>query len=195
MRYANIPIQDYLDELAEKSPVPGGGSAAALFAAVGCALMEMALNYSDEKNRFIEKAKNIFQISRINFTKLIGKDITAYKKYSLSKTQNSLKESTLVPIEVCIRSYDMMNHCNELLKIVNKNLVSDVGCAVYGFTSAFKSAKFNVDINIKYIRDERFVDLTKEKITLLSKKIPVLEKTIIKAIEKLLDNYGKDIRW
>lgn len=41
-------------ELASKKPVPGGGGAAALTAALGTALNSMVANFSIGKNKFID---------------------------------------------------------------------------------------------------------------------------------------------
>ena len=42
--YRTQSLQQYLDDLAAKKPAPGGGSAAALVGAIGCALLSMACN-------------------------------------------------------------------------------------------------------------------------------------------------------
>ncbi|HBG63060.1 MAG TPA: hypothetical protein DDX16_02260 [Candidatus Omnitrophica bacterium] len=42
--YSNQSLKHYLDNLAAKKPAPGGGSAAALVGAIGCALLSMACN-------------------------------------------------------------------------------------------------------------------------------------------------------
>jgi len=42
--YRTQSLQQYLDDLAAKKPAPGGGSAAALVGATGCALLSMACN-------------------------------------------------------------------------------------------------------------------------------------------------------
>ena len=38
------PVQTFLDELASSAPAPGGGSAAALAAAIGAALVSLVAN-------------------------------------------------------------------------------------------------------------------------------------------------------
>ena len=48
MTYLDGPIKTYLDDLAARKASPGGGSAAALGAATGVALMEMVANYTEK---------------------------------------------------------------------------------------------------------------------------------------------------
>ncbi len=128
--------------------------------------MEMVVNYSDKNKPLIKKAVAILKKSRGDFLRLMDEDITAYDKLSLCykrygkdsyKTQVALKRATFVPLKICSKSYEMMKLCSKVENTVNKNLLSDIGCATAGFTSAFESAKLNVDINIKSIKDEKFV--------------------------------------
>ncbi len=51
-----------------------------------------------------------------------------------------------------------------LKRLASKSPVPGGGSAAAGFTSAFESAKLNVDINIKSIKDEKFVDLARKKL-------------------------------
>ena len=44
--YNERSLSDYLNDLAARRPAPGGGSAAALSAAIGASLMSMVANYT-----------------------------------------------------------------------------------------------------------------------------------------------------
>ncbi len=52
--YVKGPIIDYLDKLASSSPEPGGGSASALAAAIGAALVSMVANLTIGKKKYAE---------------------------------------------------------------------------------------------------------------------------------------------
>jgi len=193
-KYSDLSIKTYLNKLASKSPVPGGGSTAALFGAMGCALAEMVLNYSDNKNtQTIKKATPVLKSCRRHFIKLIDKDAAAYNKLSLYqkrysknsyRRQSALKNATLIPFKICNKSYEVMKICSRLLGVASKNLISDVGCATSAIMSAFKSAKYNVAINIRYVKDENFVNSIRKKTALLSRKISLLEEDITRRVEK-----------
>ena len=50
--YKNRAVEDYLDELAAKLPVPGGGSSCALCAAMAAALVSMVVNFTLGKPKY-----------------------------------------------------------------------------------------------------------------------------------------------
>ena len=50
--YIDKPLKTYLEDLAAKQPTPGGGSAAALSAAIGVSLMTMSANYTKDNPRY-----------------------------------------------------------------------------------------------------------------------------------------------
>lgn len=205
MKYANLSIKTYLDKVAEKTPAPGGGSIAALFGASGCALMQMVLAYSKgKKSPVIKRANAIFKDYRRYFTRLIDEDAAVYAQLSScykrsgrnsSKTQAKLKKAALIPFGLCNKSYEAMRICSKLLNELNKNLLCDVGCAAAGFICAFKSAKFNVDVNIKYIKDRRFSDSIRKNLGILGKKILSLDKDVRKKTKKGDRINGRDTGW
>ncbi len=172
MKYAGLSIKTYLNKLAGKTPVPGGGSAAALFGAIGCALMEMVLNYS-KNSSLVKKSVVLLKNHRKRFLHLVDEDINAYKKLSSLRKKDSqalqkaLKKATLVPLEVCYLSCKGVDLCGKLLKKANRNLISDVGCAISAFVCAFNSARLNADVNIKYIKDRKFVNSVRKQIEAL----------------------------
>lgn len=169
-------IKKYLDDLASRTPVPGGGSASAFSGAMGCALLEMVVNYSDKNKQLIRKSAAILKNYRKLFLRLLEEDIDAYKnlcavrqKHSGRITnshaiQKALEKATLVPLEICVSSREIMKLCKKLQEKVNKNLMSDMGCAKSALICAFNSAKFNVDINLKYVRNKKFVNFVRKKL-------------------------------
>ncbi len=172
MKYANLSIKTYLNKLAGKTPVPGGGSAAALFGAMGCALMEMVVNYT-KNDSLVKRSGALLKKHRKRFLHLVDEDINAYselssllkgRKKDSRALQKALKKAALVPLEVCQLSCESVKLCNKVLKKANRNLISDVACAISAFACAFASARLNVDINIKYIKDKKFVNSVRKKI-------------------------------
>lgn len=174
MKYAKLSIETYLNKLAGRTPAPGGGSAAALFGAIGCALLEMVVNYNVRNKRAIKNTAAILKRYRKDFTRLMDEDAKVYNRLSLCykqygrdsyKTQQTLKRATLVPLKICSRSYEGMKLCKKLQKTTNKSLISDIGCAKAGFSAAFKSAKLNIGVNIKHVKDKKFINNIRKKIT------------------------------
>ncbi|MFH1198562.1 MAG: cyclodeaminase/cyclohydrolase family protein, partial [Candidatus Omnitrophota bacterium] len=89
MAYKSASLEKYLNDLAARSPAPGGGSAAAFNAAMGAALISMVVNFTIGKPKyeaFEEGLKNILVQSeklRIEFLNLVDLDIVAYKSKNI----------------------------------------------------------------------------------------------------------------
>ena len=52
--YINLSCKEFSEILASKSPVPGGGGAAAMLGALGTALCEMAANLTVGKKKYAD---------------------------------------------------------------------------------------------------------------------------------------------
>ena len=50
--YRDSTLKQYLEDLAAKKPAPGGGSAAALTAAMGASLISMVINFTLGKPKY-----------------------------------------------------------------------------------------------------------------------------------------------
>ncbi len=150
MGYKNRSLKNYLDDLAAKLPAPGGGSAAAMTAAMACALISMVVNFTLGKPKYIkyeEELKEILRRSeklRKEFLELVDLDVLAYRSKDLKKALD-------VPLKVCRLCFEALELCPGLIKKGNINLISDIGIAVVFLEASFISAKLNVDINLKLI--------------------------------------------
>jgi len=159
LSYTNQTIAAYLNQLASRSPVPGGGSAAALAGALGAALISMAASYSLSKGRSKKaeaKIKSVFQQSeklRGRLLKLVDLDAEAYLRVVQTRQaapkikQAALKKAREVPLETCRLCYRAVQLAPDLVKNGNPRLLSDVKAAVEMLSAAFSSAMFNVEAN------------------------------------------------
>jgi formiminotetrahydrofolate cyclodeaminase len=164
MNYKNDTLEKYVDDLAAKLPAPGGGSAAALTASLGIALISMVINftlgkpkyakYEAELKRMLEKSEQLRQ----TFLDLVDLDVAAYKS-------KNIREALDVPLMVCRLCFEGMKLCPGLIRKSNLNLISDVGVAAILLESAYTSAKLNVEINLKAIADEKLTKIVKKELT------------------------------
>jgi len=159
MSYQNTTLKKYLEQLASRTPTPGGGSAAALTAALGVCLIEMVAQYSKKKNKpkrynqrianILKKAKDI----RKRLGKLVDLDARAYMKVVKTRgakpavRKKALKAASDIPLEVCQLCYQSVDLTTFLALEGNKNLISDIEVALELLLAAFKSARINVHIN------------------------------------------------
>ena len=158
-KFKNFRVQDYLTELSATTPVPGGGSAAALTAALGAALIEMVAGYSlgkgltarDERKvqTLLKKAGTIRQ----RLQELVDLDAQAYaqvvktRKSPVPARRRALREAQKVPMEVAKLCYAAVDLTPVLVEKGNRFLLSDVEVALELLSAAFKAAMINVVIN------------------------------------------------
>lgn len=180
--YITSNIEKFLNDLAAKLPAPGGGSAAALTAAQGAALLEMVCNFTIdnpkyEKNKIkIESILSRAKDLRMKLEALIDADINAYQNVStafklpktdprrVAEVELSLKQAAEVPASVCRYCLILSGLSEELLPVGNSNLISDIGVAIELITAAYNAALLNVSINLSGIKDKDFIKELKDEI-------------------------------
>lgn len=195
--YIDEPIKKYLDDLSAKLPTPGGGSAAALCGALGVSLILMALNYTvgKEKYKKFQKELDVALQSAKDLKKklsmLIDKDVEVYKKVSATFNlqdgtikEKALKDASSVPIEICNCSFEAMKLCHSIMDKTNINLISDIGVAVHLLEAAYNSAKLNVVINLKGLKDKGFASNIRKALEPHAKQIAQIKKAIVEFVNK-----------
>ncbi|HHZ00272.1 MAG TPA: cyclodeaminase/cyclohydrolase family protein [Sedimentibacter sp.] len=177
--------REFAKLLASKNPVPGGGGAAALTAALGTALNSMVANFSLGKKKFIDvkgKHEDLLkrgEILREKLIDLVDKDAELFEPLSKAyvmpsnteeeklnkekELQKCLKAACSAPMEILELAFDAIKMHEEILDISSKNIISDVGVGVQCLKAALNSAYLNVLININSISDEDYVRVNKER--------------------------------
>ncbi|HOA19261.1 MAG TPA: cyclodeaminase/cyclohydrolase family protein [Sedimentibacter sp.] len=197
----NLTINEFAKIVASDSPVPGGGSIAALCGALSAALSEMVANltvtkkkYADSKeemNAIINKASQL----RDRLLNYIEEDSLAYKKvmeaYKLPKEteeekclrleriQEGLKVAASVPLEVAETSYEIFPLVEAVVLRGNSSSVTDALVGAMMARTGVLSAILNIRINLDSIKDEDFVKVLKEKADILEGKTRQYEKKIL----------------
>jgi len=173
------PVATFLDELASSAPAPGGGSAAALAAAIGAALVSMVANLTLGKKDYVNVQDDIQRILarseslRHKCQGLLEQDVAAYtevsKVYKMPRDtdeqkaarsaamQKALKNATAVPMELAEVCVQVLELCPEATEKGNVRAVSDAGVAALMAEAALRAAALNVLINLGSIKDEAFV--------------------------------------
>jgi len=201
--YVDRPLKEYLDDLAAKKPAPGGGSAAALAAAIGTSLMSMAANFTIGKPKHKETEEKIAAIlakSREYDSKLrsmVDEDVLAYARLSkglkeLAGAGNDAARDGLYkgaiepPFLVCEIAHNCMKLCKELAACGNENLITDVAAAAVMLESAYMCAKFNVYINLGYVKDLDYIARVHKVISPLEEEMPELKVEILEMCEDVI---------
>jgi formiminotetrahydrofolate cyclodeaminase len=198
--YIKGSVETYLNDLAARSPAPGGGSAAALQAATGCALMSMVANYTVGNPKYKDYEKKVSEIlkkseeSRKRLQGLIDADVEAYGKLSkvMKETKDAVKldaaykEAVEPPYEICKIAAGCLKLCKELADCGNKNLITDTAIAVICLEGAFFAAKYNVYINLKYIKDMDFIGKIHGVLQPLEEELPKIKEEILEKCEDVI---------
>jgi len=184
--YRDESLKKYLDDLAARLPAPGGGSAAAMNAALGASLISMVVNftlgkpkyaqYENELKVILEKSEKL----RNEFLNLVDADVVVYQS-------KNLRDALNIPFMVCRLCFEGMKLCPALIGKGNVNLISDVAVAAVLLEAAFVSAYFNVEINLKSLDD-------KELARSIRKELTEKGKTIKRIRLQTEDKVGKIIR-
>ena len=198
----------FLDVLASKAPVPGGGGAAAMGGAIGMALSNMVGNLTVGKKKFADVEDEVkallekgYQI--INELKaLVDKDAEVFeplsKAYGLPKDtpeEAAYKDKVMeecsivacsVPMEIMRKAYAGIKIHERMGQIGTKFAISDVGCGVVFLKAALVSGYLNVVINLGAIKDQQYVNETSREINrLLEDGSRIADETLQLVIDKI----------
>jgi len=201
----DLTIKDFLNKTASNSPVPGGGSIAALSGAISASLLEMVASLTIGKKGYEEFEEEMKEISiavleyRNKLIADIDKDSNAYDAvmaaYRLPKSndeerdrrsgaiQEALKNAVLVPLEVAKMGLDIIKLAGNIVRDGNKNAITDGAVAAMMARTALLSALYNVKINLSSIKDEAFVNEISDQVRDMENKIQKLEQGILAEID------------
>ena len=169
-------IGDFLDQLAERVPAPGGGAAAALLAAQGAALLGMVARYTTGEKyaeHQVTVARIISEVDELRniALRLADADADAFlavaDAYRLPRSTDqeqadragaitqALANAAWPPAQVISLAGMVVDLAEALVVIGNPNVVSDVAAAAECARAAASTARVNVEINLAAISDER----------------------------------------
>ncbi len=186
---AEMPVSQFLEDLASSKPAPGGGSVAGLAGSLGAGLISMVCNLTLGKKKYADVQDDITALVgksenlRKELTSLIEKDIEAYtilnntmkmprdtdeQKAARDKAMDgALKGATNVPMKIAEACAAVMDLCQEAADKGNSNAVSDVGVGILLAEAGLRSAALNVLINLGYSKDEAFVSQSRNHLNAL----------------------------
>ncbi|MEY9094172.1 cyclodeaminase/cyclohydrolase family protein [Paenibacillus sp. RC84] len=206
MRVYDQSIREFLAEASSGSPVPGGGSIAALAAALGASMGSMTASlttgakFKEQEAAMLENA-DLFRQAIVRFESLQEKDMASFSRFmkalklpastSVEKEARSLaiREASAyaadVPLELMEACLGVMRRLAALAPEVNKNVVSDLGIAVLMLEAAVQSAWITVEINLNAMSaDSR--NIYRDKGTLLlSESEEIKRNALIQVRERI----------
>lgn len=172
----DLTIKDFMSTLASDSPVPGGGSVAAMCGAAASGLIAMVAALTVEKKGYedawdeMSGIKSKAEILSKEFLSSIDEDSDSYAKvidcYKLPKNtddekqrrsvaiQKAITEAALLPLSVAEKAVTLFDYAKTVIEKGNKNAASDGAVGALMARSCVLGALYNVRINAASIKDE-----------------------------------------
>jgi formiminotetrahydrofolate cyclodeaminase len=202
---ANLKITEYLEKAAAGTAVPGGGSVAALNAALAAGLTEMVANLTIGKKGYEAVEEEMKGIAgkatelREKLTAAIDRDAEAYSEVMAAfklpratdpekearklEIQQAFKHAALVPIEVANFAVNVLDLAGRAVESGNKNAATDGVVAAMNARTAALAALYNVKINLGSIEDDEFVKKLTREVNDLEQQARDKEKEILSYVK------------
>ena len=193
----------FVDVLASKAAVPGGGAASALVGAIGMALGTMVGNLTVGKKKYADVEADVITAMekaaalQTELLRLVDADAEAFgplaKAYGIPKDdpsreaamEEALRIATSVPLEImhaCAASIDVLTEFAEKGSVL---AISDAGVGAACARAAIVGASFNVYINTKAMTDREYAGKINAEADALLEKYVALAGDIVAKV------YGK----
>lgn len=201
-------VEQYLEVLSSKQPVPGGGGASALAGALGSALGLMVGNLTVGKKRYAGVERDVkeymrqLETLREEFLRLADEDADVFaplaaayglpaeteeqRAYKDAVLEENLLRASLTPLSVMEATLQVIAVLEELEQKGSVMAVSDVGVAVQFARTALSGAVMNVYINTKSMKDrDKANDLNEEAYHMLTSGMARADEIYGKVLKRL----------
>lgn len=199
MGFSTVPCNEFVEVLASKAPVPGGGGASALVGAVGTALGNMVGSLTVGKKKYAAVEAEMYELKakadnlQSELLTLIERDAEVFeplsKAYGLPhETEEEkahkaevmavvLKEACSVPMEIMEKVCESLDLVKEFAAKGSKLAISDAGVAAVFCKAALRGASLNVFINTKSMTDRELAQSLNDRAdAMLAKYCPMADE-------------------
>lgn len=168
----DMPIGEYVEGLASRTPTPGGGSAACAVASVGIALARMVLAWSIEKESLAqhEDANSLDDAALKDLARhalaLADADALAYGSLNAlwkkpeddpereAGWDGAVEAAIDAPMRLMRAATDALDRCEGMRERTNPMLHSDLSGAIHLLVAALHAAGETVRVNLPLVRDD-----------------------------------------
>jgi formiminotetrahydrofolate cyclodeaminase len=199
-------VERFLDELASKAPVPGGGSVSALSGALAAGLVTMVCDLTIGKKRYADVEDEIREYRaqaealRSRLQELLQADVEVYGQLSAAyklprdtdeeqadryaAIQEATVEATKVPLEIAEIAAEVVVLSGPVAEKGSKVAVSDAGIAALLGEAAVHSALLNVQINLATLDDEYFIREVRKRVERATAGLAEKRAAIMEVVEE-----------
>ena len=149
--FLDEPVRGFLDQLAARTPTPGGGGAAAVTGAMAAGLVAMAARFSarqlPEAGELAEEADRL----RYMASQLLDMDARAYAAVLAAhgpERQQALLGAAMIPLEIAALGAKVAGLAVQVAEAGNPNLRGDAVTGAVLAAASARSAASLVEINV-----------------------------------------------
>lgn len=197
-------LGDFLEALASEKPVPGGGAAAAVSAALAASLTAMVVRLSLDRPKYAEfgelhsTALAASDAARVRFLELAEEDATAYAAYRAARrlphetqaetdaredaTRDAARIAASVPLEVVRAVHAQVELVDRVAGRSNLNVSSDLEVAALLLDSAARAAAANIHANLPSVGDAGYASAVSAE---LGQRLQQIQSTADRARERV----------
>ena len=180
MGFSTVPCNEFVEVLASKAPVPGGGGASALVGAIGTALGNMVGSLTVGKKKYADVEEEMWELKaksdklQAELLRLIERDAEVFeplsKAYGMPRATEEEKAEKARVMEIVLKDacsvpMEIMEKCCEAIDIIvefaakgSALAISDAGVGVAFCKAALKGASLNVYINTKSMQNREYAE-------------------------------------
>ncbi len=169
----DLSLDAFLERLGSSDPVPGGGSASALAAAMGAALIAMVAELTIGRPAYAEHEETVRKLRfdalerGAELLDLAQQDADAYdlvvRARYMPKESEAERDArnaaisaatvaaTRAPLRVAVVASEVLDLAERIAPIGNRNAASDAGVAALLAAAGLRGAVLNVRINLPYL--------------------------------------------
>lgn len=201
------PLSEFIANLAARQPAPAGGAAAAYTAAMGVALLQMALRFCRGKpaNQGRDEQLAAADVAMAGFIEkflpMLERDCKSFEQvisaYALPKDEGTvgvrskaletaLRGAITVPEELLCLSRDALSLAVEMLDCLAKNVASDFAAGATLLLAAAEAASMSIISNISFLTDRQVAEITRHRVADLLDEVVASKARIESAVGVLL---------
>ena len=192
MGFSTSTCTEFVEVLASKAPVPGGGGASALVGAVGTALGNMVGSLTVGKKKYADVEEEMWELKgkcdqlQKDFLRLIERDAEVFEPLSKAYGMPKETEEEKVPMEIMEKCCEALDLIKEFAAKGSKLAISDAGVAATFCKAALKGASLNVYINTKSMADREYAEeLNAKADAMLEKYCKLADETFDSVLARL----------
>lgn len=204
MGFSTVPCNEFVDVLASKAPVPGGGGASALVGAVGTALGNMVGSLTVGKKKYADVEEEMVSLKekatklQEELLRLVERDAEVFeplsKAYGMPRATEEEKTEKARVMEIVLKDacsvpMEIMEKCCEAIELLevfaekgSTLAISDAGVGAAMCKAALLGASLNVYINTKSMKNREYAEELNAKCDAMLEKYPPMADRVFESV-------------